>query len=57
MTILVVEQNARAALKVSDRGYVLAEGREHMQGSADELLDNPEIGALYLGAKSRLARK
>ena len=57
VTILVVEQNARAALKVSDRGYVLAEGREHMQGSADELLDNPEIGALYLGAKSRLARK
>ena len=57
VTILVVEQNARAALKVSDRGYVLAEGRERMQGSANELLDNPEIGALYLGAKSRLARR
>ncbi len=57
VTILVVEQNARAALKVSDRGYVLAEGREHMHGSAHDLLDNPEIGALYLGAKSRLARQ
>ncbi|NNG03395.1 MAG: ABC transporter ATP-binding protein [Inquilinus sp.] len=57
VTILIVEQNARAALAVSDRGYVLAEGRERMHGSAAELLDSPEVGALYLGAKSRLARK
>jgi len=57
VTILIVEQNARAALGVSDRGYVLAEGRERMHGSAAELLDSPEIGELYLGAKSRLARQ
>ena len=57
VSILIVEQKARAALKVSDRGYVLAEGRERMHGSAADLLDSPEIGALYLGAKSRLARQ
>ena len=56
VTILIVEQNAKAALAVSDRGYVLAEGRERIHGSAAELLDSPEIGELYLGAKSRLAR-
>ncbi len=57
ITILIVEQNARAALQVSDRGYVLAEGREHMQGDAADLLDSPEIGALYLGDRSRLAQQ
>lgn len=56
VTILIVEQNAKAALGISDRGYVLAEGRERIHGSAAELLESPEIGALYLGAKSRLAR-
>jgi branched-chain amino acid transport system ATP-binding protein len=56
VTILMVEQNARAALKISDRGYVLAEGLEKVQGDARSLLDNPEVGELYLGAKSRLAR-
>ncbi len=56
VTILIVEQNAKAALGISDRGYVLAEGRERIHGSAAELLDSPEIGELYLGAKSRLAR-
>ncbi len=57
VTILIVEQNARAALGVSDRGYVLAEGQEQIHGDADALLDSPEIGALYLGAKSRLAKR
>ena len=56
VTILMVEQNARAALQISDRGYILAEGREHLQGDAGSLLDNPEVGELYLGAKSRLAK-
>ena len=55
VTILMVEQNARAALKISDRGYVLAEGLEKVQGDARSLLDNPEVGELYLGAKSRLS--
>jgi len=55
LTILVVEQNARAALAISDRGYVLAEGRDRIEGEARELLENPEVGALYLGARRALA--
>ncbi len=57
VTILMVEQNARAALQISDRGYVMAEGQEKVHGPAASLLENPEVGALYLGAKSRLARR
>ena len=55
VTILIVEQNARAALAISDRGYVLAEGRERIEGAARSLLVNPEVGALYLGAQRALA--
>ncbi len=55
-TILMVEQNARAALRVSDRGYVLAEGQNRLDGDAASLLDNPEVGKLYLGAGSRLSQ-
>jgi ABC-type branched-subunit amino acid transport system ATPase component len=55
LTILVVEQNARAALAISDRGYVLAEGRDRIEGDARALLENPEVGALYLGARRALA--
>ena len=54
VTLLIVEQNARAALAISDRGYVLAQGREQVSGAAAELLANPEVGALYLGAKRGL---
>lgn len=56
VTILMVEQNARAALHVSDRGYVLAEGQEKVQGPAASLLTNPEVGELYLGSKARYVR-
>ncbi|MCW5770330.1 MAG: ABC transporter ATP-binding protein [Rhodospirillaceae bacterium] len=55
ISILMVEQNAKAALRISDRGYVLAEGQERFEGAAKDLLDNPEVGALYLGAHTRLA--
>lgn len=55
LTILVVEQNARAALAISDRGYVLAEGRDRIEGEARALLGNPEVGELYLGARRALA--
>lgn len=55
LTILVVEQNARAALAISDRGYVLAEGRERIEGPAEALLASPEVGELYLGARRALA--
>ena len=49
VTILIVEQNARMALKFADRGYVLEVGRLSHQGSARELLASPEIQAAYLG--------
>ncbi len=51
-TVLLVEQNARAALKISDRAYVLENGRIRLQGDAFQLLDNPEVKKAYLG-KSR----
>lgn len=56
VTILMVEQNARAALRVSDRAYILAEGQNRLDGQAASLLDNPEVGELYLGAGSRLSQ-
>ncbi len=49
-TILLVEQNARLALKFAQRGYVLENGRLVLQGEAAELLDNPEVKKAYLGA-------
>ncbi len=55
ITILLVEQNARAALAISDRGYVLAQGRERISDAAQALLHNPEIGALYLGRRKELS--
>ncbi|MFZ5449034.1 MAG: ABC transporter ATP-binding protein [Thermodesulfobacteriota bacterium] len=48
-TILLVEQNARAALKVADRGYVLETGRIILDGTAAELRDDPEVQRAYLG--------
>ncbi len=48
-TILLVEQNARAALRVADRGYVLETGKTILQGTAEELLGNKEVQRAYLG--------
>lgn len=50
MTILMVEQNARSALAISDRGYVLDLGRERLEGPAPRLLTDPQVARLYLGA-------
>ena len=50
LTVIVVEQNARLALQVADRGYVLDTGGIVAQGTAAELADTPEIKAAYLGA-------
>lgn len=50
LTVVVVEQNARLALQVADRGYVLDTGAIVAQGTAAELADTPEIKAAYLGA-------
>ena len=52
MTILLVEQNANAALKVADYAFVLQTGMMGVQGTGAELLNNPEVKAAYLG-KSR----
>ncbi len=49
MTILLVEQNAYASLKIADRGYVLATGEIFMEGPASELITNEEIQKAYLG--------
>jgi branched-chain amino acid transport system ATP-binding protein len=48
-TILLVEQNARAALEIADRGYVLETGKVVLQGSADELLVDDDVKRAYLG--------
>jgi len=49
MTILMVEQNARASLTISDRGYVLETGRVVLQGPSDELMDDSDVKRAYLG--------
>jgi len=48
-TILLVEQNARAALKISDRGYVLETGKVRVQGKSSELMENEAVKKAYLG--------
>jgi branched-chain amino acid transport system ATP-binding protein len=48
-TILLVEQNARAALKVADRGYVMETGRIILDGAAADLKEDPEVQRAYLG--------
>ena len=52
-TIFLVEQNARAALKVADRGYVLETGRIILDGAAAELREDPEVQRAYLGKEYR----
>ncbi|MBS0406460.1 MAG: ABC transporter ATP-binding protein [Proteobacteria bacterium] len=49
VTILLVEQNVRMALKLADRGYVLEVGRIALEGAARELLHSPAVQAAYLG--------
>lgn len=49
MAIILVEQNARKALAMAHRGYVLETGRDRFEGSGADLLDNPKVGELYLG--------
>jgi branched-chain amino acid transport system ATP-binding protein len=49
VSILLVEQNARAALQVADYGYVLETGELALEGRSDELASNPKVAATYLG--------
>jgi len=53
VAILLVEQNAHEALKLSDRGYVLASGQNQIEDRGENLLENPEVARLYLGGKGR----
>jgi neutral amino acid transport system ATP-binding protein len=48
--IVLVEQNARKALEMCDRGYVLEAGRDRFEGRGLDLLNDPKVGELYLGA-------
>ena len=48
-TILLVEQNARTGLSLADNGVVLESGQVRLEGSHEDILNNPEIGHLYLG--------
>jgi branched-chain amino acid transport system ATP-binding protein len=50
-TVLLVEQNARIALSIADRGYVLETGRLVVEGKPSELWNNEDVRAAYLGGK------
>ena len=54
VTIVMVEQNARRALGMSHRGYVLDLGKDRFQGPGKDLLDDPKVADLYLGGGGRL---
>ena len=49
VTVLLIEQNANAALKIADRGYVLETGRITLEGSGRQLLSDPAVRSAYLG--------
>jgi branched-chain amino acid transport system ATP-binding protein len=55
VAILLVEQNARAALQIADYGYVLEMGRVALEGSAAQLRDDRRVSEMYLGGSARLA--
>ena len=50
VAIIMVEQNAKQALSISDRGYVLVTGKNKFEGSGSELLNDPEVRRSFLGA-------
>jgi neutral amino acid transport system ATP-binding protein len=54
VTLVMVEQNARHALGMSDRGYVLDVGQNRFQGPGKELLEDPKVAELYLGGTARI---
>jgi branched-chain amino acid transport system ATP-binding protein len=56
MAVLLVEQNARLALELCERGYVLEAGRVVMHGRSAELRQSPEVKAAYLGGAASEGR-
>ena len=57
VTVVMVEQNARRALGMSNRGYVLDLGQDRFEGPGKELLDDPKVAELYLGGTARMDRR
>jgi branched-chain amino acid transport system ATP-binding protein len=57
LTVLVVEQNARRALDIADRGYIMEQGRIVLEGSAASLKENPDVKEFYLGLGEEGTRK
>lgn len=51
--ILMVEQNAKQALKIANRGYVMVDGQTKYEGSGDSLLNDPEVAEMFLGGGAR----
>jgi branched-chain amino acid transport system ATP-binding protein len=52
-TVLLVEQNAKAALRIAERGYVMETGRITLEGETEDLLNNREVQRAYLGKEYR----
>ena len=50
VAVIMVEQNAKQALSISDRGYVLVTGQNKFEGSGEDLLNDPEVRRSFLGA-------
>jgi branched-chain amino acid transport system ATP-binding protein len=57
MAILLVEQNARAALGIADYGYVMENGRIVLSGPAEKLRDNKDVKEFYMGLSAVGSRK
>jgi branched-chain amino acid transport system ATP-binding protein len=55
MTVLLVEQNAKKALEIGDRAYLLVGGKKAFEGSTRELLGHQELSRMYLGLKTTAA--
>jgi branched-chain amino acid transport system ATP-binding protein len=53
VTVVLVEQNARAALRLAHRGYVMEVGRIVLAGTSQALIEDPRVQGAYLGARTR----
>ena len=51
VTVLLVEQNVKAALRRADHCYILADGRNQIDAPASDILDDPRVGEIYLGGR------
>jgi len=51
VSVMLIEQNVKAALRISDRAYILAEGRNQIDGSPQELMDGQVVAEIYLGGR------